>query len=229
MKSKNRKIVIILVMAILVAVITAFALYLYLTPQKTTVYVFRDNYEAGEALTEDMLTAIQADSSIVVAGKNTDTASRFVTGKDIQTVLNAGDSLRMDVAEGMPLTISMLSVNGGSSVEMNMDPSKIAVTVPVTSVSGVTNDLKEGSRVNIYALSAEGGGTTLLFQNMRVLAVQKDDTGALSSATIEVDADQSLKLIYASNYNGIYFGLVDSTGYEFTEEEEPSYTPDAGE
>lgn len=114
-------------------------------------------------------------------------------------------------------------------MEMNMDPSKIAVTVPVTSVSGVTNDLKEGSRVNIYALSAEGGGTTLLFQNMRVLAVQKDDTGALSSATIEVDADQSLKLIYASNYNGIYFGLVDSTGYEFTEEEEPSYTPDAGE
>lgn len=228
MKSKNRKIVIILVMAILVAVVAAVALYLYLTPQKTTVYVFKDNFEAGELLTEEMLTPIQADSSIVVAGNKTDTASRFVTGGDIQTVLNTGDSLRMDVAEGMPLTLSMLSVNGGSSVEMNMDPSKIAVTVPVTAITGVTNDLKEGSRVNIYATGVnENGGTTLLFQNMRVLTVQKDANGGLSSATIEVDANQSLKLIYAANYSSIYFGLVDSSGYEFTEDEEPSYLPTA--
>ena len=34
----------------------------------------------------------------------------------------------------------------------DMDPTKVAVTVPVTNVSGVTNDLKEGSRVNIYAM-----------------------------------------------------------------------------
>ena len=199
-------------MAILVAVVAAVALYLYLTPQKTTVYVFKDNFEAGELLTEEMLTPIQADSSIVVAGNKTDTASRFVTGGDIQTVLNTGDSLRMDVAEGMPLTLSMLSVNGGSSVEMNMDPSKIAVTVPVTAITGVTNDLKEGSRVNIYATGVnENGGTTLLFQNMRVLTVQKDANGGLSSATIEVDANQSLKLIYAANYSSIYFGPVSYT------------------
>ena len=92
----------------------------------------------------------------------------------------------------------------------------------------VTNDLKEGSRVNIYATGVnENGGTTLLFQNMRVLTVQKDANGGLSSATIEVDANQSLKLIYAANYSSIYFGLVDSSGYEFTEEEEPSYLPTA--
>ena len=93
-------------------------------------------------------------------------------------------------------------------------------------VSGVTNDLKEGSRVNIYAMGVDTPGTTLLFQNMRVINTQKDN-GTLSSATIEVDVDQSLKLVYAANYSTIYLGLVDSTGYEATDNAEPSYVPDS--
>lgn len=226
-KSKNKKILMILVVAAVIAIIAGVALYMYLMPQKTTVYVFNDNYEAGVALTEDMLTPIQADSKIVIAGKNSDTSSRFVTGSDIKAVLNSGDSLRMDVSEGMPLTLSILSVTGGSSVEMNMDPSKIAVTVPVTNITGVTSDLKEGSRVNIYTTGGDNAGTTLLFQNMRVLSVQKDNSGTLNSATIEVDTDQSLKLVYAANTSSIYFGLVDSSGYEYTEEKTPSYAPES--
>lgn len=225
--AKNRKYIWILVAAIVVAVIGGVSLYLFLVPQKTTVYVFNDNYKAGEALSEEMLTPIQADSKIVVAGKKADTSSRFITGTDISAVLNAGDSLRMDVSEGMPLTLSILSVTGGSTVEMNMDPSKVAVTIPVTNITGVTNDLKEGSRVNIYTTGGDTMGTTLLFQNMRVLSVNRDSSGIMNSATIEVTVDESLKLIYAANYSAIYLGLVDSTGYEFTEESMPSYAPAA--
>lgn len=223
--AKNKKIIMILLTALVIAVIGGIALYMYLVPQKTTVYVFNDNYQAGTALTEKMLTPVQADSKIVVAGKNSNTSSRFVTGADIKAVLNSGDSLRMDVAEGMPLNLSILSVTGGSSVEMNMDPAKIAVTVPVTSITGVTKDLKEGSRVNIYTTGGDANGTTLLFQNMRVLSVEKDSNGELSSATIEVSTDESLKLVYAANTSSIYFGLVDSSGYEYTEEKTPSYAP----
>ena len=225
MNAKNKKIIMILLTALVIAVIGGIALYMYLVPQKTTVYVFNDNYQAGTALTEKMLTPVQADSKIVVAGKNSNTSSRFVTGADIKAVLNSGDSLRMDVAEGMPLTLSILSVTGGSSVEMNMDPAKIAVTVPVTSITGVTKDLKEGSRVNIYTTGGDANGTTLLFQNMRVLSVEKDSNGELSSATIEESTDESLKLVYAANTSSIYFGLVDSSGYEYTEEKTPSYAP----
>ena len=144
MNAKNRKILFIFVAAALVAVMGGVGLYQYLLPQKTTIYVFRGAYKAGEVLTEDMLVPLQCDAHIVVAGKGEDTSSRFVTGKDIAAVLNTGDSLRMDVSEGMPLTLSLLSVNGGSPVEMHMDPSKIAVSVPVTDVTGVTNDLREG-------------------------------------------------------------------------------------
>ena len=90
--AKNRKIIFILVAAILSAIIGGVAMYFFLMPQKTTVYVFNDNYKSGEPLTEDMLVPIQADSKITVAGKQADTSSSFVTGKDIETVLNAGDS-----------------------------------------------------------------------------------------------------------------------------------------
>ena len=226
MNSKNKGIIMLLVAAVIVGIIGGVALITYMKPQKTTVYTFKDNYKAGTEVTSDMLSAVQCDSKIVTAGKKTDTSSRFVTGANLKAVLNSGDSLRMDVSEGMPLTLSMLSVNGGSTVEMNMDPTKVAVTVPVTNVSGVTNDLKEGSRVNIYAMGVDTPGTTLLFQNMRVINTQKDN-GTLSSATIEVDVDQSLKLVYAANYSTIYLGLVDSTGYEATDNAEPSYVPDS--
>ncbi len=223
--SKNRFIIIILVAAIFFACAGGAATYMYLTPQKTTIYVFNDNYDAGTAINDEMLTTMQCDSSVVVAGAQADTSSRFVTGSDIETVLNSGDSLRMDVAEGMPLTLSMLSVNGGSTVEMNMDPSKVAVTVPISSISGVTDDLKEGSRVNIYQTGGDSVGTTLIFQNMRVINVGKSSDGTLDSATIEVTVDESLKLIYAASSSSLYFALVDSTGYEYTEEAFPTYEP----
>lgn len=106
-----------------------------------------------------------------------------------------------------------------------MDPSKIAVSVPVTDVTGVTNDLREGSRVNVYAAGVDSVGTSLLFQNMRILAVAHDSSGALTSATIEVDARESLELIYAATYSSVYLGLVDGSGYEYTEEQTPGYAP----
>ena len=216
MNSKNKKMLAILIVALITAAIAAVSIYFFLSPQKTTVYVFKDNYKAGEAVTEEMLTTIQCDSKIVTAGKSADTSSKFVTGKNIEEVLNTGDSLRMDVAAGMPLTLSLLSVNGGSNVEMNMDPAKIAVSVPADSITAITNELKEGSRVNIYT-TGEDLTTVLLFQNMRVLAVNRDSSGMINSLTLEVNAEESVKLINAVSYSSLYFGLIDSSGYEYVE------------
>lgn len=183
MSKKNRRIVLIVVLAAFVSILGGVSLYSYLTPQKTTVYVFKDNYESGTTVTKSMLTAVRCDSKIVVAGKNTDTSSKFVTGENLDAVLKTGDSLRMDVSTGMPLTLALLSVNGGSDVEKNMDPKSIAVTVPISDITGVSNDLKNGSRVNIYE-TAEGGKTVLAFQGMRILSTAKDSSGTLTSATI---------------------------------------------
>lgn len=66
----------------------------------------------------------------------------------------------------------------------------------------------------------------LLNLNILTMAMlEKDSNGELSSATIEVSTDESLKLVYAANTSSIYFGLVDSSGYEYTEEKTPSYAP----
>lgn len=230
MNNKNRKIILILIAAFIVAVIGGIALYCYLVPKKTTVYVFKTNAKAGDVVTEDMLTAVQADSEIFVAGASAETSTQFVTGESIIAVLKSGDSLRMDVSAGMPLTLSLLTANGGSTVEMNMDPTKIAITIPVTGITGVTNDLKSGSRVNIYVTGADDSGnynTTLAFQSMRILTVTKDNNGALVSATIETSVEESLKLVYYSSSYNIYLGLIDSTGYEYPTMETPSFAPNA--
>ena len=198
MSKKNRRIVLIVVLAAFVSILGGVSLYSYLTPQKTTVYVFKDNYESGTTVTKSMLTAVRCDSKIVVAGKNTDTSSKFVTGENLDAVLKTGDSLRMDVSTGMPLTLALLSVNGGSDVEKNMDPKSIAVTVPISDITGVSNDLKNGSRVNIYE-TAEGGKTVLAFQGMRILSTAKDSSGTLTSATIEANKDQAIQLVNAAS------------------------------
>lgn len=228
MNAKNRKILIILVLAVIVAVIGGVALYLYLTPKKTTVYMFKQNVKAGEVLMEDMLMAVQADSKIFVAGAGSDISSRFVTSENIDAVLKSGDSLRMDVTSGMPLVLSLLTAYGGSTVEMTMDPSKIAISIPMDNISGVTGDLKAGSRVNVYATGVDTDGvykTILLFQNMRIIAAPKGGNDALTSVTIEVTVEESLKLVYYSSAFNICLGIIDSTGYQYSTDDYPSFAP----
>ena len=54
MSKKNRRIVLIVVLAAFVSILGGVSLYSYLTPQKTTVYVFKDNYESGTTVTKSM-------------------------------------------------------------------------------------------------------------------------------------------------------------------------------
>ena len=212
--NKNKRMLLALVFVIVIAIAAGFLLWYYLNPQKTTIYTFNDNYEAGTLVTSDMLTSVRADSSIVVGGSNTDTNTRFVTGNTITDTLNAGNTLKMDVSDGMPLTYSMLSVSGGTSIEMSMDSENVAVTVLASEATGITSDVETNSHVNIYATGWDGSdGTTLIFQNVRVLAVNEDG-GAVSSLTVELTVEQSLKLINAMNNSSLYFGIVDASGYQ---------------
>lgn len=228
---KNKKIILILILAFIVSVLGGVAIYFYLTPQKTTIYAFKENVSAGTVVTEDMLVAVQADSNIYFGGGKTDASDYYVTGENIAEVLKSGDSLRSDVVQGMPFTFALLTSGGGSNVEMQMDTSKIAITIPVTNVTGVTNELKVGSRVNVYATGGDYGEdyiTQLLFQNMRVLNVGKDASANLNTVTLEVDSEQSMKLVYYSTFDTLYLGLVDGASYQYTDVTNPYYSPETG-
>lgn len=223
---KNKIIIGFSAVSILLTVLVCYLIYSYMSPSRQTIYVFNGSYSAGTQITADMLTPIQVDSTITVSGRRADISEQFITSAEYSEIISSGDSLRMDVGEGMPLTMSMLSVIGGSSIEMNMRPSSIAVTVGVDSITGISADLEEGSRVNVY--STTDSGVSLILQNMRILTVNRPD-GELSSVTIETDLQQSMELIYYSIYGRIYLGLVDASGYQAAEGEIPSFNGYAAE
>lgn len=224
--TKNKKIALILALALLLSVIAGWLVFQYLTPKRETIYTFNSAYAAGTPVIGNMLIPIQVDADIIVAGRAAPVSEQYITAREISAVLQTGDSLRMDVGKGTPLTMALLSVTGGSSIEQNMAPSSVSVTIPLNNITGITQELQAGSRVNIYISSEMAGQeTSLPFQNMRVLQVFQDESGSLTGVSIEtVTTEQALRLINAATYNSIYLGLVDANGYK-TAEGIPSYSP----
>lgn len=219
--SKDKKIVAILLVAAVIAIITGILLYFYLVPKRTTFYVFNDNYKAGQPVTFSCLTPVEADSNVFRSNsKKSSAKDMFVTSQNADKFIGqsagaARNNLRMDVAKGMPLTIAMLSVDGGSYLEQMMDKGDVAITIPVTSVSGVSSQLQNNSRVNIYAsgYGDDSSETSLIFEAKKVLKVNRDDDGELESATIEMTPQESTKLVDAENNATLYLGLVGSDYY----------------
>lgn len=217
---RNIKILIVLSVAVVFAVAAGISIYAFLSPQRSTVYVFDGEYDAGTMLTADMLTPVQVDSSIMIAGARAPVGQRFVTSDDLPALLKVGDSLKTNVSEGTPLMLSLLSATGGNAIEMTMQSSAVAVTVSATPITGVTNDLEQGASVNVY-VTFHTGKTSLLFEKMRVLAVHKDGNGgALSGVTLELTNEEAVQLINASSNGTLYFGLVNAGGYEPANENE---------
>ena len=220
-KAKNRKILLIVLVALLSAVIACVALYLYLTPQKVTVYIFNGNYEAGTVVTNSMLAPVQIDANLVLQGQKTKADQVLITAKTkAQYIDNKRNALRVDVTEGLPLTASVLTQNVSSPIGMALeDTDKIAVTVNVNSVSGVTNSLKAGDRVNIYASGTGENGyeTKLVFQNMRLLYVNGSGN-SITSATVEVTTEESVKLINVSKSYSLHFALINGSNYQSVDE-----------
>lgn len=224
---KNRIIASFTIIAILSAVLVSFLVYHYLNPARGIIYVFNDDYQTGQQVTKDMLMPLQVDMSIISGGAKGRMEDQFVTSSGYESIVTSGDTLKMDVAKGMPLTRAMLSKIGGSSIEMNMKPTSIAITIPVNGITGVTNDIQPGAHVNVYFASgmSQEQYVQLILQNMKVLAVYKEEA-ELSGVSLEVTPDESLELVYAQNYGDVYLGLVDAAGYQSVEEESAlTYSP----
>lgn len=213
---KNKKVMVTIIVAVVAIILATICIFTFLSPQRTTVYVFKDAYPAGTQIKADMFLPMQVDSQIVIAGAKGEMNKRFITSAEFEEVIKTGDSLKMDVGEGAPFMLSFLTTAGGNAIEIAMNPSAVAVTVDVDGVTGVTDDLMAESRVNVY-VAYRASGTSLLLENMRVLSVNKSEAGSLISATIETNNDQALKLIEAQKNGAIHLGLVNGSGYQYTE------------
>ena len=215
--NKNKKIIGVSIGAVVMLVLSLVAIYFFISPQRTTIYVFKENYTAGTTINAEMFTPVKVDSKMIAAGAKADVSQRFITEREFEEILKTGDSLKMDVGEGTPLMMALLSVTGGNAIEIAMKPSAVAVTVDVDNTTGITEDLDAESRVNVY-VAYRSTGTHLLLENMRVLSVEKSENGSLKNATLETTNDEALKLIEAQNNGTIHLGLV-ATGYQFVESE----------
>ena len=181
-----------------------------------------ENKPYGFELEDGQVMSVRTARVYVVNGKKTAASSYYVTSDNYSSIISSAGVLRADVNAGTALMSSMLTTTGGNAIEMRMKKNAVAVSIAVNSVTGVTNTLSAGSRVNVYA--SYGESTTLLLQNMRILSVSTKD-GSLNAVTLEVDINDSMRLIYACTHsNGIYLGLVDATGYQYVESNTYSYS-----
>lgn len=209
--TKNKKILIVITLALVCAITAGVMIAVFLSPERTTVYAFKDNYSAGTPITADILTPVQVDSKVVAAGTSTNTSAFFITYENYSRIVKVGDVLKSDVGKGTIFMSAQIASQGGSEIEVRMDPTAIAVTIPANSVTGVSNSLSAEARVNVY-VTYNSGGTYLLLENIRVLAVDKGD-GSLAAVTLELNHDQAVLTINAINTGSINLGLVNGVGY----------------
>lgn len=146
---KSKKIITVLTIAVVLCIVAGAGTYMVLSPQRDTIYVFRQDCTAGTQITTELLYPVEVDATIIEMGEAADLNSRFVTAEEYTTILQDAGTLRYDVTQGTALMKSMLTTYGGSKVEMEMKPSSIAVTVPSDYLAAVTNELGGGSYVNV--------------------------------------------------------------------------------
>lgn len=215
-KLKNKKIIIVISIAVISAIAAGILIFSFLSPARTTVYMFNNTYEAGTKVTGSMLTPMQVDSNMIVAGSRTDTSTHFVTSENYNSVVSENDVLKIDVDKGDCFMTSMLSSQSTNRIALRMDPTSVAVTIPVSSTTGVSNSIKAESRVNVY-VTYNSGGTYLILENVRILSVATKD-GAVTGYTLELDNQNAVKVIDAINTGSIYCGLTNGDGYIYEQQ-----------
>lgn len=210
---KNKKILIVIAIALVCLIAATICLIAFLSPMRTTFYVFKGDYKAGTAITKDMLTPVQADSRLMVAGTGADATTYFITNENLGELVKSGDALRTDVKKGEAFLIAHVSAKGGTDIEIKMSPNAVAVTIPVSSITGITDKLKAEAHVNVYA-TYSSGETQLLLESVRVLSVATDN-GQLEGVTLELTKTQAPIAINAINTGSLYLGLINTDGYLF--------------
>ena len=212
-KTRDKKILRAIIVSVILAIGLGAGVFFALNSQTAKYYEFNNNYSAGTPVTANMLTEVQVDKRIVIGGQKSSLNSRYITETEIQEVLEKGDKLRQDVGQGFPLTESVLVERGGNQIEQAMTQNAIAVTVNVDNVTGVTDDLRAGSFVNVFMRVA---GKSDVLQRMKVLSVNTNKNKNLVSATLECNYEQAKVLTQAADEGYIQFGLL---GSAYTEQE----------
>lgn len=228
--SKNKKILMVLIIALVLSVLAGVGVFTLINSQKTTIYSFNGDFKAGTKITDSMFTPIQVDKKVVETNRNSGISNYYITASSFNKIISDGDYLRSNVSANEILSKAMLVTNSGNEIEASMQNDKVALTLSVDSITGVTSDIRAGSYVNIYC--GEKNSTdpkTEVFEKMKILEVQQEanETNTLKSITVECTNEQSQKLVSFAQNGYIYMGLINVTGYQSSVPASTSITPAA--
>lgn len=221
---RNIKIAICLGGALILTLVAVILIYNFLSPARTTVYVFNSGYKAGTEIQSNMLTPMQVDASMIVAGNKTSMSGYFVTADNFTSVVHAGDTLRSDVGAGKPFMLVDIAEYGTNEIEVRLTETGVGVTISVNNITGITSSLKAESHVNVYS-AQKNGLTQLILENIRVISVAAGQNG-ITSVTLDLNNTQAIAVISAQQVGTIYLGLVNASGYQYMTAEE--LYPDEG-
>jgi pilus assembly protein CpaB len=211
---------VILVVAVVVAAVAAFATYAWLNgvqdraykdAKLVRVYKVTKDIEKGvagdQALESESIRADEAPEEFRPATALTNI--NVVRGKVALTKLSAGQI----VVDGMFVEPRVAQVTAAQRIPAG----QVAVTVSADSVAGVAGLLVPGDKVDIIVTN--GAAQQMLFQNVNILfigttaAPQAGETQAVAPATsnlitFAVPPLAAEKIILASKAGGLYFALV---------------------
>ncbi|MEL4106867.1 Flp pilus assembly protein CpaB [Oscillospiraceae bacterium WX1] len=195
-------------LALILAVITAGALFYYLslagnitknTP-KSNVIVAADDIPENTVMTADMLKLVSVPTDTILP--NTYDNATDIVGKTTSAKIIAGEQI---------LSIRLVDVGSTESgtLAYAIEPGMRAITIGVGDTSSLKYMIRPNDTVDIvaqYQVEAENKAiptAKLLMQNIKVLAVdqvmQKSGSDKYTTLTLEVTPTQAVELSYSEN------------------------------
>lgn len=212
-----------MILAIVVACFVGFGMHQYLSQQRTMVYLFKDNYTQGTKITKEMFSGFQIDTDLYNAQSGT--GNKYVSADDIIQYIESGDTLSVNVAKFTTVTANQFVSSGGTGIESRLAPNMGSVELLAEKVSGLSADVRIGSRLNLingYAIDAMKQ-STLSFQDLLVVDVVRNSDGNLHSVYVEVDPSETIELVHFLTFEYVTASIIKPGSYIPVNENETTF------
>lgn len=225
-KAKNRAFLALLFIIVL-GLVFAFLFYMYSKKLKSGVYVFNDDYRAGTMVCAEMFSPVEIDAELFKSVNEASNTGAYLSMEELNGTIRRGGRLRTDVVKGLPATSNLFTDSYSGSVESHLSDNLVSVEIPAAGVSGLSGrEVYTGTRVNLLAGGKEGGSyvTEMIFQDVPVVSVTENGDGDTESIFVELQPDESLKLVTALHTRDITVSVIKAGQYLPLSQEETRYS-----
>jgi len=213
-KGMNRSAQIFLLLALVLSCLVGWGLYTFLHKQRSTIYLYAQDYPMGTKIENNMFLSTEIETALYTAAAQQ--GVYYATAEDINGFISRGDVLLADVLSFTAVTNNQVSASGGNAVENRLAKDMVAVALLPEKVKGLPDDLRIGSRVNVisgYQID-NVRETDLIFQNLLVVDVKKDEGGNLLSVYVEVDPADAVKLAHSEEFERPWVAVIKPGNYK---------------